>query len=129
MKNKNVDQIVNIKTTLQSAYTVRESIMLILHGFYYFTKSEKDKSWIDLDKISFIDMICANFDEKEIKNLFDFLKSIDIELDNNDKKFLENLEKECFAKYNTENNNENESENDLNKYKNIVFVNFKDKKV
>lgn len=129
MKNKNAEQIINIKTTLQSAYTVRESIMLILHGFYYLTKGEKDKSWIDLDKISFIDMICANFDEKEIKNLFDFLKSIDIELDNNDKKFLENLEKECFAKYNTENNNESESENNLNKYKNIVFVNFKDKKV
>lgn len=130
-ESNNSENILNIRTTPQVAYSVRESIMLILHGFYYITQNEKNKSWIDLDKVSFVDMICANFDENEIKNLFDFLQSIDLELDNNDKVFLEKLEN-CFSKNKNENkiekSNKTKKLQETKNQENIIFIDFKEKK-
>lgn len=133
----NSDMVLNIRTNPQIANTVRESIMLILHGFYYVAKNEKSNSWIDLDQVSFPDMIYANFDEKEIKNLFEFLKCIDLELDKNDKIFLEMLEKEFFSKNaknidessssTTKNTNFHEKIKKINESENVVYIKFKNK--
>lgn len=70
---------------------LKTAIMLILHGFYYLKNENKSGGWIDLDKVSFVDMVMANFDEDEIKSLSTFVQGL--ELDEDDTKFVNYLEK------------------------------------